>query len=861
MATTGTVEGHSPPGGLFSGYVPPTDGFDELLDSDGEIRPVWRKFVQGLEQLGFSSVAQRAEQARRLLRENGVTYNEFGAPEGPDRPWELDPLPLLIAKEEWGRLEEGLKQRALLLNKILADVYGPQDLLKRGILPPDLLFGHPGRLLPCQGLAPPHGIYLHLYGSHLARAPDGNWVVLADRTQGPSGAGFAVENRLVLSRLLPHDFQSLYVERLASFFIKLRETLFGLIPALDNNPRVVLLSPGPRSATYFEDGYLARYLGYALVEGGDLTVRGRNVFLKTLGGLLPVHVVWRRVVDEDCDPLELRGDSNFGVPGLAHAARSGQVAIANALGSGYLEAPALMAFLPQICRELLGEDLQLPSISTWWCGRRADLDYVRQNLEDLIVRPAFLHRVKAPIVGRHLTAAQRSELLDRISRRPDHYVAQSIVIRSTAPVWSNGAWQSWRVGLRAFAVAHGQGYQVMPGGLSRVSSGQALLGESFAAGQASKDVWVLSDKPVEMQTLLTPPRATVELRRSVNDLPSRAADNLFWLGRHVERAEGKVRHLRSIVVRMTNELAPSELDELATLVYALVDDSDKPQPERDNAGSSSERLAAIRRDVLEYLFDVRRPLGIATTLESLRHTAAIVRDRLSIDCWRIVNQTDLRSLFPWPTTTAKLGDVLALLNQVLNLLSAFSGLGMESMTRGPGWRFLDMGRRIERALHTIRMIKRTLVAAKGEMTPMLEAVLEIADSTMTYRYRYLTSLQLAPVLDLILVDETNPRAVGFQLSALAEHVKHLPGEEREPEHDREQRILLAAQASLRLCDVDSFCHAETPGQRPPLTRFLEELAAHLRHLSDTITQRYLTHTGRSQQLGVFGSEGSEESDQ
>lgn len=853
MATTGTVEDASPPGGLFSGYVPPADGYDELLAADGTVRPVWRRFVQGLEQLGSTTVAQRADQARRLLRENGVTYNVFGAPQGPDRPWELDPLPLLIGCGEWQQLEDGLAQRATLLDRLLADIYGPQDLLRRGVLPPKTLFGHPGFLLPCHHLAVPRQTYLHLYGSHLARGPDGRWVVLADRTQGPSGAGFVVENRLILSRLLPQEFQSLCVERLASFFITLRDTLLSLAPRHRDNPRVVLLSPGPRSATYFEDGYLARYLGYTLVEGGDLTVRGRSVLLKTLGGLLPVDVMLRRVADDDCDTLELRADSHFGVPGLVHAARSGQVAMANALGSGLLEAPALMAFLPRICRELLGEELKLPSVPTWWCGRDDDRDYVRRNLAELIVRPAFQHRAAQPIVGRQLTAAQRDELWARISRRPGEYVAQSVVTRSTAPVWSNGALQPWRVGLRTFAVALGDGYRVMPGGLSRVSSDQEFVGESFAAGQASKDVWILSDGPVETVTLLRPPRAAVELRRSVNDLPSRAADNLFWLGRHVERAEGQVRHLRSALVRMTNELDPTALAELTILIHALSEPTDTP-----SASPPPEQFEPLRHEALDFLFNERRPIGVASTLLSLRHTATIVRDRLSIDCWRIVNQIDLKTLFPWPFGTARLGDVLLLLNEILNLLSAFSGLAMESMTRGPGWRFLDMGRRIERALHTLRLLKRTLVPASGEFTPLLEAVLEIADSTMTYRYRYLTSLQLAPVLDLILVDETNPRAVGFQLSALADHVRNLPGDETGAEHDREQRIMLAAQASLRLCDVDAFCHADFPGERPPLARFLEDLGAHLRHLSDAITQRYLTHTGPSRQLGLFAAESAQE---
>ncbi|HND51001.1 MAG TPA: circularly permuted type 2 ATP-grasp protein, partial [Pirellulaceae bacterium] len=561
-ANPGTVETTTSPGGLFSGYAPPLGAFDELLGPDGAPRASWERFAQGLQELGPQALGQRAEQARRLLRENGVSYNVLGAPQGPDRPWELDPIPLVVPSADWRKLADGVAQRARLLNELLADLYGPQRLLAEGVLPPAMVFGHPGFLLPCHGLAPPQRIFLHLYAAHLARENDGRWVVLADRAQGPSGAGYALENRIVTSRVLPHHFQTLHVERLASFFIALRETLHSLAPRQLDNPRIVLLSPGPRSSTYFEDGYLARYLGYSLIEGGDLTVRGDAVYLKTLGGLLQVDVILRRLADDDCDPLELRADSITGVPGLLQAARNGQVVIANALGSGLLEAPALLAFLPEACRMLLGEELQLPSVPTWWSGRASDLSYILAHLDELIIRPAFLHRTTQPILGWQLSDSQRAELVDKLRRHPGQHVAQARVERSTAPVWTPHGVQPWRVGLRTFAAAFGNEYRVMPGGLSRVSAGRDFIGESLGAGQGSKDVWVLSEGPVETVTLLRPVRAAVELRRSVNDLPSRVADNLFWLGRHVERAEGMVRHLRSAVVRMTNELDPAGLPEL-----------------------------------------------------------------------------------------------------------------------------------------------------------------------------------------------------------------------------------------------------------------------------------------------------------
>lgn len=839
--------------GLIARYRPPVDSFDELRTSDGVLREPWPRFIGRIETQGPAGMAQRWEQARRMLREAGVTYNVYGAPQGPDRPWELDPLPLLVAQDEWQRLSSAIQQRAAVLNSILADVYGPQQLVRRGLLPAELVFAHPGFLVPAHGIRVPDGVHLHFYACHLARVPDGSWVVLADRTQGPSGAGYAVESRLVMSRILSQDFQALYVERLAPFFITLQETLLTLASRHRDNPRVALLSPGKRSATYFEDVYLARYLGYSIAEGGDLTVRGNQVLLKTLGGLLPVDVLLRRVPDEDADPLELKADSQIGVPGLVQSVRDGQIAIANSLGSGYLEAPALMAFLPDICRALRNEELQLPSVGVWWCGRLDHLKYVEEHLDELIIRPAILHRSAAPVLGWRLSSVEREQLLARIRKNPGQFIGQAHAVRSTAPVWHKSQLEPWRVSLRTFAVANAGGYRVMPGGISRMAPAESFVGESISSGEVSKDVWVLGTRPAETVTLLKPARAAVQLRRSGTDLPSRAADNLFWLGRFVERAEGMVRHLRSVIVRLTSDVAPISPREIARLVEAL-SEADGWQAAENEKGDML--LEAIREEAVQFIFDEQRPGALNQCLQSLRRTGAAVRDRLSIDSWRIVNQLDPLSLYPWKPAGARAGEILVLLNQMINLLSAFSGLATESMTRGHGWRFLDMGRRIERAHQTLQLIKRMFGEVHDDLVWLLEAKLEIADSTMTYRYRYQTSLQLAPVLDLILVDESNPRAVGFQLAALAEHMRQLPGDTSEAEQRAEPRIVLAAQAILRLCDVDAYCEPDESGRRKSLEDFVDSLSGHLRRLSDALTQRYLTHTGPSHQLGfTYGVRG------
>ncbi|HEV2969296.1 MAG TPA: circularly permuted type 2 ATP-grasp protein [Pirellulales bacterium] len=832
---------------LFAGYQPLPGVYDEMFAAPGELRPQWRQFVTLLNAMGRVELGRRWEQAQRLIRENGVTYNVHGDAEGKDRPWELDAIPLLLPGDEWSALSTGLAQRARLLNLILADIYGPQTLVAGGHLPPELIFAHAGFLRPCHRIHVPDQTFLSLYAAHLARSAEtGNWVVLSDRTQSPLGAGYAVENRIVISRMLPNKYRDCRVERLASFFISVREALHGLAAHHRENPWIVLLSPGPASPTYFEDAYLARYLGYTLVEGGDLTVRDQRVYLKTLGGLIQVDVILRRVPDDHCDPLELRGGSRAGVPGLLQAVRGGNVVVANALGSGLLEAPALLAFFPRLARHLIGEELRIPSVATWWCGQPAELTHVLENIEQLVIKPAFSLARTRPIVGGQLSRGELTELIERIKARPRNYVGQQWVTRSTAPVMANGGVQPWHVALRAFLVAADGSYQVMPGGLTRVSAAGDRLGDSMLAGEGSKDVWVLSEGPVAPVSLLQSPETPVPLRRSGNDLPSRVADNLYWLGRHVERAEGAVRLLRSIVLRLAGESDPANLPELTSLLHALAEQG-QIRPEFIVYAGGKE-TPIVDREILAFIFDPQRAGSLRSTVDSVRHVASIVRDRISLDSWRILNRVEQDFLSIQTTAAVQLSDVLSMLNQMIVDLSAFSGVGTESMTRGPGWRFLDMGRRIERAQHTISLLRSTLVADGHDENPVLEALLEIADSSMTYRNRYLTTLRLAPVLDLLMTDETNPRSVGFQLVALSGHVENLPRDQAEPLFTAEQRTMLGALASLRLADVAQLSQLDREGSRRHLDRLLSRLAQQLRALSDGISHKYLVHAGPSRQL-------------
>jgi uncharacterized circularly permuted ATP-grasp superfamily protein/uncharacterized alpha-E superfamily protein len=686
-------------------------------------------------------------------------------------------------------------------------------------------------------------VYLHSYAADLARSPDGRWWVLADRTQAPSGFGYALENRLVSTRVLPDVFRTSHVRRLAHFFQSYREALLRLVPAKRENPRIVVLTPGPYNETYFEHAFLARYLGYTLVEGGDLTVRDNHVFLKTLGGLLPVDVIVRRQDDQFCDPLELRGDSMLGVPGLVQAVRSGTVAMANPLGSGLAESPAYEAFLPGLCKHLLDEELKIPTVATWWCGQEEPLKYVTSHLETLVMKPTFPGVIPGlggnPVFGSALSEQQRADLLARIRSEPSRWVAQEQVALSTAPVWDDGKLQPRHLVVRVFAVTTGEGYAVMPGGLTRISSSLESMVVSMQKGGGSKDTWVLGEGPEPPFTLMRPAAHPLEVSRATFDLPSRVADNLFWMGRYTERVEAAVRVTRAILGRVYQEADSARaagMKAAVALLMALGNLEEKP-------------LRAVpERDLLAMIYDPELPGGMVSSIHQARRVAWLLRDRISADAWLILNQLDQQFSAAAPAEALQVGAAQDRLNHVILTLSAFSGMAMEGMTRGDGWRFLDIGRRLERAIQMTELLRYTLVPNSPADVGVLEAVLEIADGSITYRSRYLTSLQDDLVLDLLLVDEANPRSIAFQLVRLREHIDLLPASVQAIRRPTEARLALALLTAVQLADVRDLTR---PGSRAELDLLLEDLSTNLTQLSESLTHAYLSHATQSRQLAAW----------
>jgi len=812
-----------------------TPGFyDEVLGANEEVRPHWGKLAESLATMGHNGLARRWHDGRRLIHDNGITYNIYDDPQNNARPWQLDPIPLVMDPEEWKSVETGIVQRAMLFNTILADLYGPQRLLREDQLPRELVFPNPAFLRSCWGIVPQGGVFLHTYSADLARSPDGQWWVLADRTQAPSGAGYALENRLVTARVMPDIFRVSHVRRLANYFQAYRNALQRMVPVKRENPRIVVLTPGPYNETYFEHAFLARYLGYTLVEGADLTVRENRVFLKTLGGLLPVDVIVRRQDDSFCDPLELHSDSMLGVPGLVQAVRSGTVSVANALGSGLAESPAYAAFLPGLCRQLLGEELKMPTVATWWCGQEAPLTYVAEHLEDLVIKPTFPGTVGDPIFGAELSSGERERLIAKMRAQPGRYVAQEQVALSTVPVWEGGALHPRHLVMRVFAVTTGKSYSVMPGGLTRISASLSNMVVSMQRGGGSKDTWVLGEGPSPEFTLLRPPANPLEVSRATFDLPSRVADNLFWLGRYTERVEAVVRITRAILGRVFQEGDVARAAGLNLGLHVL--QALGFLPEQTGQGSPE-------RDLVPMMYDPAS--GLAWNIHQVRRVAGLLRDRISVDAWLILNQLDQQFSAHAPAEILQVGAAQDRLNHAIVTLSAFAGLVMEGMTRGDGWRFLDIGRRLERALQMAELLRNSLALDSPADVGVLEAVLEIADSSITYRSRYLTSVQTDLVLDLLLVDEANPRSIAFQLARLQEDVDQLPASHNTIRRPPEARLALSLLTGVQLADV-----RELVRDAGALESLFGRLIAELNQLSETLTRAYFSHSPQSRQLST-----------
>jgi uncharacterized circularly permuted ATP-grasp superfamily protein/uncharacterized alpha-E superfamily protein len=765
---------------------------DEFIAPDGTRREHWTRFLETLTQLEQSEIERRFAAADRRIREMGMSYRVHG--ETHDRSWPLGRLPLLLPESDWTTIARGIEQRADLLDRVLADVYGPGRLVSEGVLPAAAVAGSRDFLLPMRGVSPPGGRWLNLYAADIARGPDGAWWVLGDRAQAPSGSGYLLENRLVVSQALPSVFESMNVERLAPFF---RDFRAGLAKSAQRSePRICILTAGPWSQTYFEQSYLARYLGFLLVEGSDLAVSDGRVFVRTVAGMKRADVLWRHVDSDWVDPIELNSASRLGVPGLIDAMRAEGVAVSNMPGAGILESRALLAFMPAIARHLLGEKLLIPNIATWWCGQDAERERVLASLDTMSIAGAFTEQLpgfagRVSMAGADLSSEERAPLVQAIRDRGVDFVGQDVAKLSTTPLWQNGEIVPRPFVLRVYAAATPSGWRMLPGGFCRISDQVDAGALSMGTGVQTADAWVLADRPVQVTSLL-PTSETVRIVRLLGNLPSRAADNLFWFGRYLEREEATLRLVRCLCRRAVDPDTPSNSarqssERLKKLLVAW--------------GAVSSRMASRAANEVSYaaIWDADNYGSARAIAGSARRAASIIRERLSQDTWRLVDRLDA-AFDNMPKAAPTESEIVDFADDKLTAIAALSGLFAENFNRVAGWIFYDIGRRVERGINTCRFARQ--FADRQATANNLDVLLDLIDSQITYRSRYVSSIALAPVRDMVLLDPHNPRSVGFQVNAIDDHIAALPLLRQDGMIEEPRRLAMQLRTEITVADAD-----------------------------------------------------------
>jgi uncharacterized circularly permuted ATP-grasp superfamily protein/uncharacterized alpha-E superfamily protein len=820
---------------------------DDACAADGSIKPQWAYLLGSLRDLGPEALRQRELKARRILRDDGATYTVVTGDGSPGSSWELDPVPYIIGSEDWSQIEAGLLERSELFNLILRDLYGPRTLLRHGALPPEALFSHGGFLRACQGIQMPGEHELILHAVDMVRQRDGTMCVLSDRTQAPSGTGYALENRTVMSRVFPSLYRDSHVHRIASFYQRLRLKLSSLSSS-DKAPRIALLTPGGQYENYFEHTYLANYLGLSLVQSGDLVVRNGFLWMKSLDGLSRVDVLLRRVDDIFCDPVELRSDSQLGVPGLLEVVRTGRVVIANPLGSGVLENPILLKYLPEISKCLLGREPRLASVRTYWCGDDGDLEHVIANIDQLIIKPSYRGSGITSVWGGDLDQEQRERLLAAIHKRRYQFVAQERLDKPHIPAFANGALEPRPTILRTFSVASDSSYRVMPGGLSRIGTETEGGFISMESGSPSKDTWVTASEPertsVDESIAETTQPGTDS---SLITLPSRVVENLYWMGRYGERAEASLRLLRTVFVLLNGEepIGPKArrilLETVSQLTATLPGFVDAPE----------KLLANPDEELLRVITDGNQVGSIRWTLDAMLSSAEQSKELLSTDTMRVIN--DLRDELEALDGALSGGLASApeeALDPLVTALVAMSGLMQESMVRGVGWRFMELGKRVERALQTITILRSLMipVTEESDQSTLLTALLTAMEVLITYRRRNRRHRGIEVGLELVMLDPTNPRSLLFQIERLQQHLAELPGADAMgSELEEEERALLEAMTSLRLSRLDKLLVPQS-GQREDMDNLLQQLEDLLKEFNRFISDKHFDHRVDPQQL-------------
>ena len=774
----------------------PADDLAGMAVPDASTAPLaktWTTFFNFLGTDGFHDLNRRTANLHRQIRDNGVTYNVYADANGPQRPWSLDLFPMVVSPQDWAHIETGIKQRTRLLNHVMADVYGPQHLLSQGLLPAALVQGHPGYLRAMQGVQPAGGVFLHIAAFDMARGPDGRWWVVSQRTQAPSGLGYLLENRLTISLLFPEAFREMQVQPLAASYKALVDGMKALSPRGPGggDSRIVLLTPGPYNETYFEHAYLARYLGLTLVEGSDLLVRDEKLYLKTLQGLEPVHGLLKRLDDEFLDPLELRSDSTLGVPGLLQVIRAGNVLVANAPGSAFLESSALLGFLPALSRHFLGETLSLPSLSTWWCGERAVMHEMLPQLKKCVIKPTYPGSGMVSVIGQTLSRRALDEWAGRIVRQGEDYTVQAYLPLSQTPTWQGEKIAPRSAMLRVFAVSDGAGgWQVLPGGLARLAGKNENIA-SMQHGGSSADVWAL--KTIEKQTPASAPSSTAPntpaapvaepghspVQAQIKDtlsrkqpVTSRAAENLFWLGRYTERAENSLR-----LAQLTLQCLGGEDQSSHPLLAWLTEMAVGNALVLDSVPAATHARRVFERSLIAGLADTEQAASVGYNLRAIKGAASAVRERLSQEQWHVIVRTEADFFHRCKTfqQTKHHGphslehsslEALRTLESASGFLAAMTGAQTDRMVRDDGWRLLSIGRHIERLGTLSAALARGLRTGAVFDEAGFNAIVALFDSTIPFHAQYQQRRDVPALLDLLVLDRDNPRSLAWVYQTL-----------------------------------------------------------------------------------------------
>jgi uncharacterized circularly permuted ATP-grasp superfamily protein/uncharacterized alpha-E superfamily protein len=836
---------------VFSDYFSTRKAYDELIGDDGKLRPHWDTFFRSYCQMGDDEILNRNNDILRLLKENGVTYNIYDDPSGFNRPWQLDIIPFLIGKSEWATIESGLLQRARLLDLVLKDIYGEGKLVKDGILPLELLYNHAGFIRQCVGLPLPGKHHLILYSADLARSTDGKLWVVNDRTQAPSGSGYALENRTTMTRIIPEVFSGIKVRHLSPYFNALRKGLNEIAPHHNLNPRIVILTPGSGNETYFEHSYLSSYLGFTLVQGNDLVVKDSHVWLKTMGGLEKVDVILRRVDDIYCDPLELKEDSQLGIPGLLQCVRRGNVSIANPIGSSVLENPGLMPFLQNVSRYFLSEDLIIPAIASWWCGQPAEMNYVLDNIQSLVIKR--IHRSatgSSSIDGEALSDAQLNELKQKIKAHPALYVGQEKVEIASTPSFVDQKINPRKALFRSFLVSNNDGYVAMAGGLCRTASDSGKFIISSQSGGYSKDAWIISPEPGRvLNTLKEVPDKIPALYNDM--LPSHAAENLFWVGRYTERVLGNARLLRTVMqfVAEGNKLHTENTTLTERSLLTALTQYGFTFPGFTGA-DSEEKFAQPWKELKDIFLNEKRSGGLKYNFLQFNKAVHEVRDHWSTDTWRVLRRIEEELHRDIDLSQHGHLEMLHTLDNLITAIVAFIGLNRESISREQGWIMLDLGRKIEQSLLLITLLKATMVNHHSEEIEfnLQQAVLMSNESLVNYRYKYRMPIQNRLVLDLLIFDPNNPRSLMYQVDRLKPYLKNLPKTQsrQQPEYER---LILEAESLLKLTDKLELTILKGDEEKyKKLEDFLSKMYILLSSIPDVISKSYFKHVITSQTI-------------